>query len=339
MNKKLKMGNRFNFNNKKPILAKLMIIAGILFSLNLYGETSESTYAPDISNPFYDIFNLYFNNEKKSAINLLKKQFKNKKYRNQAYINYGLIHEFEKNYAEAEKYYRLALAYNERISILFLFNLYNNYEKNKVLPLLSSVYKHEQSYWILYEKAVHYIENNDTDRAVEALSEAVDNGFPSTDLLNNDPAFSSIKNSFKFKWLVHRAEKNRSRSRSILKEMELAEHSYKSNKPYGMSRDLEEAANLEKSGKDKKALNILLSLLKTNLSFRDKSITLFWLARINAKLGKNKISKEYLHQFTEHISGQSNDNTGYKELIAPLHRDVILNDRSLRNISGDISNE
>ena len=336
---KLKIANRFIFTDKKTILSKIIIFAGILFSLNLYGETGESIYAPDISNPFHDIFNLYFNNEKKTAINLLKKQFKSRTNKNQAYINYGLIQELEKNYAEAEKYYRMALANNERISILFLFNLYSNYDKDKMLPLLNALHKHQESYWILYEKAVHYIGSNDSDRAIETLSEAIDNGFPSADLLSNDPAFNSIRNTFKFKWLVRRAEKNRSRSRSILQEIKLAEHRFKSNKPYGISRELEEASKYEKQGKDKKALNILKSSLKTNLSFRDKSITLFWLARINAKTGNDRASREYLREFSEHISGPSNDDTGYRDLISPLYKDIISNDRNLKNIYGGAGNE
>jgi tetratricopeptide (TPR) repeat protein len=327
-----KMANRFILINKKTICSKILLFAGILFSLNLYGDPGDSKYVPDITNPFHDIFNLYFSNNEKEAVKLLKKQFNNRKLKNQAYLNFGLIQEFEKNYSEAEKYYRMALANNEKISILYLNNLYRNYNKDKLLPLLDAVQNNEDSWWILYEKAAYYIETGDKDKAVACLSEAIDKGFSSVDLLNNDPAFDKIKNTFKFKWLIHRAKNNYLKSTSIIQKMEEAEYEYKKDKPFGIIRELDAASNYEKTGKDKKALNILESLLKSKLSFRDKSTTLFWLARINARIGEEKTAKKYLREFTDYISGQEKDNTGYKTLLAPVYKDIILNDEYLKKM-------
>jgi tetratricopeptide (TPR) repeat protein len=337
---KLKMANRFIFNNKKTILTRAVILfAGILIALNLHGDSSgdsgANNYAPDITNPFHDIFNLYFNNEKKEASNFLKKLFNNKKLKNQAYINYGLIQELEKNYPEAEKYYKMALANNEKISILYLNNLYKNYDKEKLLPLLSTVKNHEENYWTLYEQSIYYLEIDDGDKALGCLSEAIDKGFSSVDLLQNDPSFNNIKNTFKFKWLVHRAKNNIIKSKSIIQKLKETEYKFLSDKIYGVSRELDAATNYEKAGKDNKALNILESLLQSKLSFRDRSTTLFWLARINARIGNEKTAKQYLRDFTNYVSGQEKDDTGYKDLIFAVYKDIIANDESLKKISGE----
>jgi tetratricopeptide (TPR) repeat protein len=328
----LKMANRIIVNNKKSIFARIIVFSWILFSLNLYGDTGDCKYIQDITNPFHDIFNLYFSNNEKEAVNLLKKQFNNKKIKNQAYINYGLIREYKTSYEEAEKYYRIALANNEKLSILYLYNLYKNYDKDKLLPLLSALQNHEDSLWMLYEKAAHYIEIDDKDKALDCLSQAIDKGFSSVDLLNNDPAFNKIKNTFKFKWLIHRIKNNYSKSNSIIQKMKETEYEFKKDKPYGLIRELEEASNYEKAGEDKKALNVLESLQQSKLTFRDKSTTLFWLARINARIGKEKASKQYLAEFTDFVSGHVKDETGYKALISPVYKDIIANDANLKKI-------
>jgi hypothetical protein len=100
-----------------------------------------------------------------------------------------------------------------------------------------------------------------------------------------------------------------------------------------MISELDIAAYYEKTGKEKKALNILNSLVNSKISFRDKSIALFWLARINAKNNEKKIAKQYLKDFTEHISGQEKDTTGYKNIIAQVYKDIIINDEHLKKIA------
>lgn len=325
------MPNRI-INNKKIICSRIILFSGIFLSLNLYGDTANNKFIPDLTNPFHDIFNLYFSNNKKEAAALLKKQFNNKKLKDQAYINYGLLNEYDENYTEAEKYYRMALADNEKLSVIYLFNLYKNYDKDKLLPLLSAPQNREDSVWMLYEKAAHYSETDDKDKALASLTEAIDKGFSSADLLNNDPAFNNIKNSFKFKWLSHKAKNNYSKANSIIQKMNEIQFEYTKDKLYGLNRELETASNFEKSGRDKNALNVLELLLQSKLSFRDRSTALFWLARINARTGKEKAAKKYLTEFTDFISGQTKDETGYKELIAPVYKDIIANDPYLKKI-------
>ncbi len=300
--------------------------------MNLYGDPGDSKYIPDTSNPFHDVFYMYFSNNKKEAVNLLKKQFNKRKLKYHAYLNYGLVNEYERNYSEAEKYYRMALANNEKLSILYLSNLYNNYDKNKLLPLMTAFEFHKEGIWALYEKAAYYNLTGDKNKAVECLSQAVEKGFSSADLLNNDPAFNNIKNTFRFKWLVHGAKNNYSKKNSINQKMDEAEHEYKKDKPYGLIRELETASNFEKAGKEKAALNVLESLLQSKIPFRDRSTALFRLARINAKIGNEKAAKKYLTGFTEYVSGQKNDETGFKDLIAPVYKDIMANDIYLRKI-------
>ncbi|MBN2402419.1 MAG: tetratricopeptide repeat protein [Spirochaetes bacterium] len=332
---KFKIANRFSIIKKNNICSRIILFAGIFFVLNLHGHSGVNNYAPDITNPFHDVFNLYFNNLKKEAVNLLKKQFKNKRLKSQAYINYGLIQEFESNYAEAEKYYRMALSDNEKTAVLYLYNFYKNYDKEKIMPLLLAVQKNENNYWILYEQAVFYIENSEKDKAFDCLSEAVDKGFSSADLLFNDPAFNEIKNTIKFKWIVHKSKKNYSKSASITQKSKESDYEYKKDKPYDINADLITASELEKAGNEKQALNILTSLLKSKLSFRDRSIALFWSARLSARTGREKKAEQYLREFNNHISGQEKDETGYRDLITLVYKDIISNAESLKRIAGE----
>ncbi|MFH0975582.1 MAG: hypothetical protein V1874_07335 [Spirochaetota bacterium] len=325
------MTNRKILYSKK--IKAVIFAASMFFALRLHGESASDNFAPDITNPFHDVFSLYFSNDKSAAVKLLKKEFSSKRLKNKAYINYGLIQEYENNFPEAEKYYRMALADNERLSILYLNNLYNNYNKDKVLPLLLAVQKNEENCWTLYEQAALHAKAADKDKAFDYLSAAIDMGFSSVDLLNNDPAFDAIKDTFKFSRLKYKAEKNYSRSKSITQIMKYAEYEYENDKPFGTAGELKAASNFEKAGKDKKALGILKSLINSNLSFRDKNIALFWSARLSAKTGEEKDAKKYLNDFIAHISGQEKDKTGYKEIINAVYKDLILNDEYLKKLS------
>ena len=326
------MTNTENSIKLKKLIRFILLLLAAFFALNLHGETSPDIYKPDISNPFHDVFYSYYSSNKKQAIKMLKKLFNNNKYKNHALINYGLINEYETNFPEAEKYYKEALNNNEKVAFIYLYILYKKYNKEKLLPLIQKI---QNDNWTLYEKSVHYAEINDENNAIECLSQAIENGFSSPNLLLNDPAFNNLKKTFKFKWLLHKAEKNHSKSISIVQKMKKAELEYKKDKPYGMISELDVAAYYEKTGKEKKALNILTSLVNSKISFRDKSVALFWLARINAKNNEKKIAKQYLQNFIEHVSGQEKDSTGYKNIIAPLYKDIVLNDEYLKKIADE----
>lgn len=322
-----------NFFYSKSVLLLILIL--LLF--NLHGHSAGNDYFPDINNPFHDVFYAYSNYNKGEAKKLLKKQF-NRFFKNQAYINYGLIQEYEAHYPEAENYYRKALKNSEKISITYLYDLYRNHDREKSLPLLFALKNNINNCWIYYEIAVNYAENNDNLKALNYLSRAIDMGFSSTEMLLNDTAFDQMKVDYSFKKLIKKAGKKRDESGSIARRMKAAEYEFEKDKPYGMLNELQIAAYYENSGRYGKAMSILSSLIGSGLSFRDKSITLFWLARMNAKKGRQVAAKKYLNRFIGLIRGNETDSTGFKKLIAPIYTDVILNDRFLRNIGTDIIN-
>ncbi|MBN2040000.1 MAG: hypothetical protein JW864_08170 [Spirochaetes bacterium] len=317
----------------KPVISIPMFF--LLF--NFYGHTAGSNYFPDISNPFHDVFYSYNNYNKSEAKKLLNRQY-DKFFQNQIYINYGLILEYEENFSEAENYYRKALRNDKNLSITYLHNLYKKHNREKTLPLLFALKKNINSCWIDYEIAVHYAESNDEDKAIEYLSYAIDRGFSSADLLQKDNVFDSIRNRSGFKSLVRKAEKNYRKPDSIAEQMKAAEYEYEEDKPYGMINELRIAAYYENSGRDDKALNILSSLVRSKPAFRDKSIALFRLARINAGKGSRNDARLYLKSFVDHISGEEADDTGYKRLVKLIYKDLILNDRYLSNIGLDMIN-
>lgn len=287
---------------------------------------------PDPRNPLYDVFYLYYNYDIKRAKRLLKKQFNNPKLKNHAYINYGVIKEYEKDYKQAEKHYKLALNNGEKCALIYLLNLYKKLDSVKYIKLLNSIKIPKQDYWIDYEKAVFYLEQGNIRKAIKLLWIAVDKGFNSINLLLRDPAFDQLRGSKSFSKIITKIKNSNYKKKSLLEELHDAEYEYSINKPFGMSRDLEYISRLEKRGKDKKAEKALLSLLKSNILYRERSIALFWLARIKAKNGERGAAKKYLKKFIKHIRNDQSDNTGYKRLIRHIYKDIILNDIYLKEL-------
>ncbi|MCU0822989.1 MAG: hypothetical protein MUC95_11060 [Spirochaetes bacterium] len=119
---------------------------------------------------------------------------------------------------------------------------------------------------------------------------------------------------------------------SILKKLYLTEFLYAQDKPYGISKELRVASYLEKKGENQKAKEVLVSLLKSNIPFRDRSITLYWLARIEAKEGNNGAARGRLEKFTVHLLSQEHDTTGYKKLVGNIYKDLIKNDIYLQKL-------
>lgn len=322
--------NIFKKIHKRKILSVFPVLSFLL--LMQFHEGFTADYAPDISNPFLDVFYCYFNNDPGRAKKILKKEFDSASRGTQAYINYGLIMQYEKKYEEAESYYRKALEMNDRSSIVYLYDLYNHYDRSKAACLLDAVGKNIDSCWTDYEKAVCHIEQGDRQQAVDCLMSAVKKGLPSPLLLSADPAFTGLKNDRKFIYILHKAKTNYSDSNSLRSILKDSVFRYRLDKPYGMNMELDAAAYFDKTGRYDKAVDILESMLNKQTGFRDRSIALFWMARIKSRLHENSAAVKYLKEFIAHMHGSEIDDTGYKKLVAPVYKDIIMNDRYLKDI-------
>ena len=311
---------------------RLTIILIIVLSLFESHHQIYSQIRPDPQNPFFDVFYLYYDYQRERAKKILKEQFDNPELKYHAYINYGLINEYEKNYRQAEKYYKLALEEGEKSALMYLLNLYKKHNSVKYIRLLKSIKARESDYWIDYETAVYYLKKRDNKNALKYLRIAIDKDFNSTILLKRDPVFDILRESRAFKRLIRKTRKTSLKRKSLLEQLHNVEYTYRMNKPYGMNRELTIVAYLEKTGRDKEAEEILSSLLKSRIPFRERNMALFWMARIKAKNGKYGYAKKYLEQFIDHIKSGERDNMGYKSLITPIYRDIILNDRYLKSL-------
>ncbi len=306
----------------------ILPFAAALFSLCLYGDSYENA----ASNPIQEIFYNYFNTDKIKARNLIKKYFDNKKYKSQAFINYGYVLEKQGKYSEAEKYYKEAVKNNDDTGIVYLNNLYKS-NKEKKAAFLEELKNNTKSFWPDYEKAAYLIENDETEKSIACLAAAIENGFSSIDLLQNDPAFNKVRDTKAFKELCEKIKKNSAPAVTMSEKLKQAEYEYTIDKPYGKIKNIDIAGIYESTGNDKEALKLLLSIVKSNPGFRDTNIACFRIARIYAKTKQKGKARKFVKMFIDQITGASADTTGYKDLVLPVYKDIIVNDCYLKDIA------
>ncbi len=311
---------------------KITALTLCLFGPALFGQGNVHDYKNILDNPLYDASYFYSNYEREKALQLLNSLFDKPEYKTGAYINSGQIMENEKNFKLAEKYYASAFQAGDKISFIYLHNLYNYYNTGKFLKMLQSTGAPETNYWPDYETALYYFKNNDIKTAFKFLRNAVKKGFNSTALLQNEPLFDGIRESASFKQLAETAQYNSTKRTSILKKLLLTEYLSSQDRPYGTSKELQVASYLEKKGEIQKTKETLSALLKLDMTFRDRSIALYWLARLEAKTGNSGAAKESLEKFTAHLLSNEPDKTGYKKLIKKSYMDLIKNDIYLRKL-------
>jgi hypothetical protein len=99
-----------------------------------------------------------------------------------------------------------------------------------------------------------------------------------------------------------------------------------------MSKEHQVVSYLEKKGENQKAREALNAMIKSDISFRDKSIALYWLARLEAKTDNPGAARDYLNKFTGHLLSNRTDKTGYKKLVGNIYKDLIKNDIYLQKL-------
>ncbi len=318
--------------NKKHSNNSLIFILILLFSLLFDNHVTNGVlnFKDDLGNPFYDIFYLYYNDDGDKAKKMLRNLFRNHEYRNQASINYGLIQQNEKKPNNAREYLEKTFTEGERLSIIYLFNLYINHYGSNYLDLLNLIDTRESSLWLEYEKGIYFLKMNKLADARKHLRRAVAMGFSSIDLLKNEKAFDKIRNTKEYTDLLKKVKNNKIVSlREKLKQEELI---YYRNKPSGVSKKVQIALYFEKTKRYDMAEGILLSQINSKIPFRDKSIALYSISRIKAKRGDKRMAKKFIKRFLNHLSSEEKDNTGYKKLMQYFHSDIIKNDRYLKKL-------
>lgn len=311
---------------------KITAAALLFVSPALLGQGNIQDYKNIMDNPLYEASYLYGNFEREKAIQLLVSLYNNPLYKNSAYINSGQIMDNEKNAALAEKYYNIAYQAGDKTAFIYLHNLYKTYNTGRFLQMLQSAGVPESNYWPDYETALYYLKNNDFKTGLQCLRNALKKGFNSTVLLQNEPLFDPVRESTLFKRLAEITQYNSTKKTSILKKLLLTEYLKNQDRPCGISKELQVASYLEKKRENQKARDALVALLKTEISFRDKSIALYWLARLEAKIGNPGAARGYLDKFNDHLLSKEPDKTGYKKIIGNIQKDLIKNDIYLQKL-------
>jgi tetratricopeptide (TPR) repeat protein len=324
--------------NKIPRRYRTIATIAVVISISIIvlltqNMTFSRSYISDLENPFFDVFTLYFYDEKDEAKNRLRQLMGEDKYRTHAYINYGILNEREKNYTGAEAYYRKALKEGDHNSLLYLFSLIDSAFPSKMLSLLDSCSGMDSSrtYWIEYEKAAHYMKANNTEKAFGCLEKAVRSGFYSVQLLSSDPVFGAVRDHPRYAALLRETGNNRSNFRSIKQALEKAEEIFLEKQPYGIAKELKQYLDLD-IRRLPAVEEQLASLLKTDIQFRDRCVLLYWLAGLRVKKGDISGAQRYLTQFTAMINSGSADKTGFKQVVQAYQKDILHNDPVMKKL-------
>lgn len=297
-------------------------------------ELDGADYSNDIDNPFHEAVVLYFHDRKDDAKRLLLRLARQDKYTAQAYINYGLFCERERDYSEAGNYYRKALARGENFALFYLINLHTRLGTElpgHAFTAAGNLSTPETGCWVEYRKAEERLQKNDRDGALDHLKKSVDLGLPLVSLVYWDPLFKQLHEDRGFKELLARARGNNSRHRTMTQQMEIEEFNHFKNSPFGMAKELMKVVALETKD-EAKAEEMLLPLLTANLGVRDRAITLYWLARIRARKKDMTGAGRYLSQFKTLIRSGARDTTGFIGVVRKMEDDLYANDPLLKNI-------
>ena len=141
----------------------------ILFYPRQGGRDLEGAdFTHDLNNPFHEAVVLYFHDKKDDAKRLLLRLARQDKFAAQAFINYGLFCEREKDYSEAGDYYRKALARGENMALAYLINLHvrlGTQLPGHALAAAGNLATPDTGCWVEYRKAEERLQKNDRSGA------------------------------------------------------------------------------------------------------------------------------------------------------------------------------
>lgn len=291
-------------------------------------------YTRDLENPFHEAVVLYYHDKKDDAKRLLLRLARQDKWAAQAYINYGLICERERDYSGAADYYRKALSRGENMALACLINLHARLGTplpGHAFTAAGNLATPDTGCWVEYRKAEERLQQNDRNGALEHLEKSVSLGLPLVSLVYWDPLWKQMHEDRGFKELMVKARGNNARHRTMIQQMELDEYNSLKNRPFGMAKELLKVFNLEPKDEGK-AEDMLVPLVTSNLGQRDKAIALYWLARIRAKKKDMAGAGRYLAQFRSALHSPGRDDTGFTALARKIETDLYENDPLLKNV-------
>ncbi len=297
------------------------------------GQTDSGVFGRDraAENVFTDIFYIYYGDEKSRARDMLKRAIRDPRLKSRALINLGVIDEWEKRYDDSEERFRRALDEDEPLALPYLLAAYDGRDRSKRNALLRSLRSQDAVRWACFELALVHCDAGETDLALKSLDLAAAAGFDAPSMLLNEPRLAPLRSARRFREILSAAQRN-APGKSLVKRAGQSEQAMREKKPYGCSKALYEIDEIRKKGAPDDAARRLTAFTGQRISFRDKSVALYWLARFRAQRGDLKGSKGFLAEFDSHLHSGEADPTGYKQIMSVIYLDLIRNDPVLRAV-------
>ncbi len=310
----------------------MVLLAVISFSALMdYPHVVSTTVKEyDLHNPMYDVFYLYYDDQRREALSILEKAMNKKEYRESAFINRGLIAHYEGKQSSAINWYQKSLASGIR-GTTYILHYTSKTDPGKYNSVLAQLEKVDNSYWIDYERAAGYAKKGDRNTALHHLEKAFKKGFYQVDLINHDPAWRRLKNTNVYKTLKDRY-RTKGKASDEINTLVDSTIALARSKPFGLSPELAVAHDMLITGHTNKALPYLQRVIATSSNSRHVFIARYWRARIFTKSGKKNAAKTEISK-CRNILKNTGGNTSFPQTIPlPLFEDIIENDPVLKKL-------
>ena len=310
----------------------IVLLGVITFSALMdYPHVISSTVKEyDLDNPMYDVFYLYYDDQRREALTILEKAMNKKEYQESAFINRGLIAHYEGKQSSAINWYEKSLSSGIR-GTTYILHYTAKTDPGTYNRMLTHLEKSDNSYWIDYERASRYAKKGDSATALHHLEKAFRKGFCQVDLINHDPSWRRLRNSNAYKKLKDRCRtkgKTSGETNTIVDSTLTLARS----KPFGLSPELAVAHEMLIAGTTKKAIPYLQRVIATSSNSRHIFIARYWRARLFAKAGKKNAAKAELSKCRNILKKAEGNSSLTKVIPLALFKDIIENDPVLKKL-------
>jgi tetratricopeptide (TPR) repeat protein len=284
----------------------------------------------DLDNPMYDVFYLYYDDQRREALSILEKAMNKKKYRESAFINRGLLAQYEGKKSSAINWYQKSLSSGIK-GISYILHYTEKTDPGTYTTTLTRLEQVENSYWIDYERASGYAKKGDSPTALRHLEKAFRKGFYQVALINHDPAWKRVRQLKKYKALKdHYREKGRTSGES--KAIVDTALTLSQSKPFGLSPELAVAYGMLIKGNNNEALPYIQRVIATSSNMRHLFIARYWRARLYAASGRINSAKSEISECRKILQKTDGKSLLQEAVPLPLFRDIIENDPLLKKL-------